>query len=57
MYKQEIIEQNRSYTVVKIPVDAVDSYMRAWHPAGYGTTVQETTKDGFAIIWRANSCD
>jgi hypothetical protein len=57
MYKQEIIKQNRIYTLVKIHVDAVDSYMRAWPPALYFTSVRETTEDGFAVIWRANSCD
>lgn len=56
-YTKEIIEQNRTYTIVKIPVEAVEKYKKAWPQAGYGTSVQCTTDDGYAIVWRANSCD
>lgn len=57
MFKVETLHTDKTTTTVKVPKEYAEAYIKGWHPAGYGTKIKEITEDGYAIIFRFNSCD
>lgn len=57
MFKVETLHSDKHTTTVKVPKEHAEDYINDYHPAGYGTKIKEITEDGYAIIFRFNSCD